>query len=206
MSEWDLATPKIRGLERLVKIGDGGFGTVYRAWEPEFHRTVAVKVLHARGRKRQALMRFKDECAALGRVGSHRNVVTVHRAGILRDRRPYIVMEYLRPGSFAERRTNEGPLGWEEVTSIGVKLAGALQSAHNAGILHRDINLTMCSLTMTESQSLPTSGLRNWVPSSREGVTHRPARSGMPRQRCFLVIRRRRRPMSTAWVQPSLIC
>jgi serine/threonine-protein kinase PknK len=101
---------------------------------------VAVKVLDPHGLHRQDLRsRFEQECKTLGMLGDHPNVVRVFQAGIGKSGSPYIVMEYLPAGSFVDRLDAEGPLPWEEVCVIGVKLAGALQSAHEAGVLHLDI-------------------------------------------------------------------
>jgi outer membrane protein assembly factor BamB/serine/threonine protein kinase len=82
--------------------------------------------------------RFERECRALGSLSSHPNIVTLHAAGTTDDDRPYLIMDYLPGGSLAAR-VAASPLEWQEVTEIGVKLAGALAAAHEQGILHRDI-------------------------------------------------------------------
>ncbi|MFK5037009.1 protein kinase, partial [Klebsiella pneumoniae] len=65
------------------------------------------------------------------------SIVTVYQAGISADGRPYIVMEYC-PGSLAQRyRVERMPVA--EVLSIGVRMSGALESAHHAGLVHRDV-------------------------------------------------------------------
>lgn len=127
----------ILGYEQAVKIGSGGFSDVYRAWEPAFERHVAIKVISAQ-LKASEVDRFARECAAIGRLTGHPNIVTVHTAGRLETGQPYIVMEFLSEGSLEERIASR-PLGWAAATDIGVKLAGALESAHRAGVLHRDV-------------------------------------------------------------------
>ncbi|MGH3924553.1 MAG: serine/threonine-protein kinase, partial [Pseudonocardiaceae bacterium] len=125
---------EIPGLEHVEKVAEGGFATVYRAYQPRFRRWVAVKVLDSRLRSR-----FERECEALGMLCSHPHVVSVFDADIGKSGSPYIVMEYLPTGSLADRLEAEGKLPWEEVLALGVRLAGALRSAHNAGVLHLDV-------------------------------------------------------------------
>lgn len=128
----------IPGLRIVSEIGAGGFAKVYRArQEAVGNREVAVKVMDVRNPSEDVYRRFERECDALGKLAGHPNIVSVFFAGITVDngKKPYIVMKYLPKGSLADR----GKLRWEEVTEIGVKLAGALQSAHDENLLHRDI-------------------------------------------------------------------
>src|SRR4051812_7776076 len=129
----------IPGYVDLEQIGAGGFGRVFRARQPAFDRTVAIKVLNGRLDDEATLRRFQRECRALGSVSSHPNIVPVYDAGGTPGGQPYLVMDFVRGGSLADRVTRYGPLPWAEVASIGVKIAGALHSAHLAGVLHRDI-------------------------------------------------------------------
>ncbi|HEY6797902.1 MAG TPA: serine/threonine-protein kinase [Kineosporiaceae bacterium] len=128
----------VPGCTDAEEIGSGGYGRVYRARQPAFDRTVAVKVLHGRLDDADTLRRFQRECQAIGAVAGHPNIVAVHDAGGTPSGHPYIVMPYLGRGSLAER-LRSGPLPWQQAVQIGVKIAGALHSAHRAGVLHRDI-------------------------------------------------------------------
>lgn len=121
----------------LTEIGRGSFGVVYRAEEPAFRRAVAIKVLHAVDAT--ALRRFDRERQALGKVSSHPAIAQVFASGVTGEGHPYLVMEFAEGGSLQDRVQREGPLDWREVLRIGVKLAGALHTAHTAGILHRDV-------------------------------------------------------------------
>lgn len=134
-----MSTPSIPGLVDLVLIGGGGFADVYRAHQPRFDRVVAVKVLRTPIRDEHVQAQFQRECAAAGRLTGHPNIVTVFQSGFLTtDGRPYIVMEWMEGGSL-EDRLRSGAVPAAEVLRAGVKLCGALQTAHDAGVLHRDI-------------------------------------------------------------------
>jgi hypothetical protein len=75
----------------------------------------------------------------MGMLSSHPNIVTIFDAGLTNDGKPYLIMEFMPEGSLDDRVEAEGPLGWDEVAEIGVKLAGALHTAHAATVLHRDV-------------------------------------------------------------------
>ncbi|HEY5886834.1 MAG TPA: serine/threonine-protein kinase, partial [Acidimicrobiales bacterium] len=129
---------RLGSLQDVVEIGRGGFAVVYRAFQPRFGRTVAVKLLDPQGDPR-AVERFERECEAMGMLSSHPNIVTIFDAGLAEDGKPYLVMEYMPDGPLDDRLDRDGALGWEEVSDVGVKLAGALETAHEAGVLHRDV-------------------------------------------------------------------
>jgi len=126
----------VPGCESPAEIGRGGFGVVYRAWQPAFSRTVAVKILAADRLDDNARARFEREVRAMGRLSGHPHIVTVHQAGHTEAGNPYILMAYEEGGSLAAR---SGAAAWPEVVAGGVAIAGALESAHRAGVLHRDV-------------------------------------------------------------------
>ena len=129
----------IEGLENARLAGEGGFGRVFVATQPRFRREVAVKLMDAKVTDERSRIRFERECTALGLLGDHPNIVTVYDSGFDDQNHPYIVMGYLEGGSYADRMETFGQLPWREVLEIGVKIAGAVETAHRAGILHRDI-------------------------------------------------------------------
>ncbi len=131
--------PVVPGLERPEAIGRGGFGVVYAAYEPAFGRRVAVKVLTARIGDDEARRGFERECRAMGALSGHPHIVAVHRGGTTGGGEPYIVMEFMAGGSLADRMAQSGPLPWSQVLDVGVLIAGALETAHRAGILHLDV-------------------------------------------------------------------
>ncbi|MEU1205254.1 protein kinase [Nocardia sp. NPDC005825] len=127
------------GLDDAQEIGRGGFGVVYRCVEEALDRLVAVKVLDATTGADERT-RFLREQRALARFGGHPHIVQVLSADITVSGRPYLVMPFHRFGSLQARIRDRGPMPWQEVLSVGVKMAGALAAAHTHGIVHRDVN------------------------------------------------------------------
>ncbi|WP_063045155.1 protein kinase domain-containing protein [Nocardia pseudovaccinii] len=126
------------GFEDAEEVGRGGFGVVYRCTQVELDRTVAVKVLTAElDADNQA--RFFREQQAMGRLTGHPNIVTVLQVGVTAGGHPYLVMPYHPLDSLDAWVRRQGPLPVESVLWIGVKMAGALESAHRLGIVHRDV-------------------------------------------------------------------
>ncbi|MGH8966385.1 MAG: serine/threonine-protein kinase, partial [Actinomycetes bacterium] len=126
------------GFDDAEEIGRGGFGVVYRCRQPTLERTVAVKVLTAE-LDEENRERFFREQRAMGRLTGHPNIAGVLQAGTTDSGWPYLVMPYHPQGSLDARIRRHGPLTREEVLRLGVKTAGALETAHRAGILHRDV-------------------------------------------------------------------
>ncbi|MFD6057414.1 protein kinase domain-containing protein [Rhodococcus wratislaviensis] len=126
------------GFEDAEEIGRGGFGVVYRCTQAALDRTVAVKVLTA-DLDEENRARFLREQHAAGRLTGHPNIVTVLHAGVTANGRPFIVMPYHAQGSLDERIRRHGPLPPDEALRLGVKMGGALETAHRLGILHRDV-------------------------------------------------------------------
>ncbi|MFC4127691.1 protein kinase domain-containing protein [Nocardia rhizosphaerae] len=126
------------GFEDAEEIGRGGFGVVYRCVQPDLDRVVAVKVLTAE-LDPDGLQRFVREQQAMGRLSGHPNIVAVFHAGTTHGGHPYLVMQYHPRGSLERHIHTAGPLDWIAVLRLGVKMAGALETAHRGGILHRDV-------------------------------------------------------------------
>ncbi|MGO4617782.1 protein kinase [Nocardia sp. 2YAB30] len=128
------------GLDGPRQIGRGGFGVVYRCRQRALNRDVAVKVLLASGDLwPENFERFLREQRAMGALSGHPNIVHILQVGTTGSGRPYLVMPYHSHGSLEDRIRREGRLPLGDAVGITVKLAGALETAHRAGILHRDI-------------------------------------------------------------------
>ena len=126
------------GFMHAVEVGRGGAGVVYRCYQTALARSVAIKVM-ASDLDEDNRERFLREGYAMGGLSGHPNIVNILQVGVTESNRPYIVMPYHAAGSLAERIRRVGPIAWPDALKIGVKLCGALETAHRAGTLHRDI-------------------------------------------------------------------
>jgi serine/threonine-protein kinase PknK len=126
------------GFENAQQVARGGAGVIYRCYETALGRSVAVKVLpsHFDDESRE---RFLREGYAMGSLSGHPNIVNILRVGVTPSGKPYIVMPYHAADSLAVRLRRDGQIPWPEALRIGVKLCGALETAHKSGTLHRDI-------------------------------------------------------------------
>jgi WD40 repeat protein len=119
-------------------IGRGGMGVVLKAFDPELHRVVAIKVLAPQlATSATARRRFVREAQAAAAV-SHEHVVTIHGVDETRGL-PYLVMEYIAGVSLQERLDRSGPLDVKAILRIGMQAASGLAAAHAQGLIHRDV-------------------------------------------------------------------
>ena len=125
------------GYDDAELIGRGSFGAIFRCTQRSLGRAVAVKVL-ASDLDPDNRERFAREGLVMGRLSEHPYILSVIEVGMASSR-PYIVMAYCAKDSLAARLRSAGALPWEEAVGVGVKLAGALETAHRCGILHRDV-------------------------------------------------------------------
>ena len=137
--------PKILGRYEITgEIGRGMMGVVYRAVDPVLGRTVALKTVNIRlaaaDEDRASFeARFMTEARAAALL-SHPAIVTVHDLG--RDAATetlYIALEHLEGRTLAEIIREDGALSWRRALAIGGRIAGALDHAHEHGIIHRDV-------------------------------------------------------------------
>ncbi|WP_160146923.1 serine/threonine-protein kinase [Thermomonospora echinospora] len=163
-------TEDVPGYRVLEKTGESGAGVVYRAHHERLGRQVALKVLSAGPMGEAAMARFRRECGVAGPPGGHPNVATVLEAGTAPSGRPYVAMEYFEHGALADRIGREGPLPVPEVLRIGVKTAGALAAAHEAGVLHLDVTPQSILMSRHGEPALAGFGVARLVGSS--GMWH----------------------------------
>ncbi len=126
------------GFLDAAEVGRGGSGVVYRCYQKALGRSVAVKVL-ASDLDEDDRERFLREGFAMGGLSGHPNIVNILQVGVTESHRPFIVMSYHAAGSLAHRVHRDGRIPWPEALRIGVKLCGALETAHRTDTLHRDI-------------------------------------------------------------------
>jgi len=129
--------PDLAGYRVVRALGTGGFSDVFLYEQLLPHRQVAVKVLLA-DLGPSGLASFTSEANLMARLSTHPYIVTIYDAGISADGRPYLVMEYCSRPTLAERYKAR-PLTVDDALRTGVRLASAVETAHRAGILHRDI-------------------------------------------------------------------
>lgn len=130
--------PEIPGFEHERLVGSGGFADVFLYEQQLPRRRVAVKALLADAVTAEGLAQFVDEANLMAQLSTHPSIVTIYQAAIADDGRPYLVMEYCPRPNLSVRYRNER-IGVAEALRIAARLAGAVETAHRAGILHRDI-------------------------------------------------------------------
>ena len=116
------------------QIGAGRFGSVYRAWDPNLERDIAIKLLDVAGVDRAAYLR---EARHLARV-RHANVVHVYGAAEF-DEIPGLWMELIEGRTLTQVFQERGPFGIEELGVVGGVLCRALTAVHRAGLVHQDV-------------------------------------------------------------------
>jgi len=130
-------------------------------------REVALKVDNRMVRDERDRRRFLREAHAAGQLSDHPNVISVFDAGITEDGRPYLVME-LCSGSLADRLGKDGTIPPPDVREVGVRIADALEVAHQAGVLHRDLKPANILVNRFGSPGLADFGLAASHDTSRQ--------------------------------------
>src|SRR3954453_23481875 len=120
-------------------LANGGMASVWEAHDELLKRDVAVKLLAPHlGEDERARRRFQREARAAAGLSSHPNVVTIYDVGEHRDR-VFMVMEIMRGGMLADRLRSGRSLSHERTLLWLGQAAAALDTAHDAGVVHRDI-------------------------------------------------------------------
>jgi len=148
----------------LERLGQGGMGVVYRAFDPQIERTVAIKVISAQlVDQPEHRERFFREARAAGRL-THRNIITIFDLGE-DNGQPYIAMEYVEGMSLDVRMRTGDPLSLPQKVGIVIDICDALAFAHGAGIVHRDMKPPNIMLTPGGSVRILDFGLARLVTS-----------------------------------------
>ncbi len=130
--------PELPGYDYIKPLGSGGFSDVFLYEQHLPRRRVAVKVLLTEQLNQSTRAQFVAEANLMAQLSTHPYIVTIYHADVAGDTRPYFVMEYCSGPSLAERYKRE-QFSIEDALRTGVRLAGAIATAHGAGILHRDV-------------------------------------------------------------------
>ena len=121
------------------KLGEGGFGTVYRASHPIIGKLVAIKVLNRQySVQREMVSRFAAEARAVNQI-RHRNIIDIFAFDQLEDGRRYYVMELLDGATLADHLARVPRMSLREALPILRAVGRALDAAHAKGIAHRDL-------------------------------------------------------------------
>ncbi|WP_193597760.1 serine/threonine-protein kinase [Microbacterium sp. YJN-G] len=130
--------PELPGFTYVQPLGTGGFADVFLYEQQLPRRRVAVKVLLAERITSGAAQEFTEEANVMALLSTHPAIVTIYQAGVAGDGRPYLVMEYC-PRPNLQARSRRELFSVAEALRVGVQVAGAVETAHRAGVLHRDI-------------------------------------------------------------------
>jgi hypothetical protein len=138
----------------LQRIGEGGFGSVYMAeQEQPVRRRVALKIIKLGMDTKQVIARFEAERQALALM-DHPNIAKVLDAGATETGRPYFVMELVRGVSITEY-CDQNRLSTRKRLELFMSVCGAVQHAHQKGVIHRDIKPNNVMITLHDGAPVP---------------------------------------------------
>ncbi|WP_345941146.1 serine/threonine-protein kinase [Microbacterium sp. Se63.02b] len=167
MSRRPSPPPDLPGFTYVEPLGTGGFADVFLYEQEMPRRRVAVKVLLADRISSSAAQEFADEANVMAMLSTHPAIVTIYQAGVAGDGRPYLVMEYC-PRPNLQIRSRKEPFSVAEALRVGIQVAGAVETAHRAGVLHRDIKPANILVTEYNRPALTDFGIASTTGATGE--------------------------------------
>jgi serine/threonine protein kinase/class 3 adenylate cyclase len=176
--DWDSLPREFGRYHVEKKLGSGGMGAVYLAFDTQIERPVALKVPHAEiARDPQALERFYREARSAGRL-HHPNICPVFDVGAI-DGCPYLTMAYIE-GVPLSARVAEFSARPRQAAELVLKLAQALEEAHAQGIIHRDLKPSNVMLNRKGEPVVMDFGLARRVEPASAALTSQGVILGTP--------------------------
>src|SRR5947209_4171173 len=165
-------------IEKL--LGEGGMGKVYKAYDKELERTVALKTLQPELVSDPSVtLRFKQELLLASKI-SHRNILRIHDLSD-QDGVKYITMAFIEGRDLNQVLKQDRPLGLERALHIGRQLCEALDAAHSEGVVHRDFKPHNVLVAKSDQVYVSDFGLATSLESAKMGMTRTGAFVGTPR-------------------------
>ena len=151
-------------------IGVGGMAVVYKAYDNQENRLVAIKILKEEFLSNEEfLRRFKNESKAIAML-SHPNIVNVYDVSF-GDLIQYIVMEYIEGITLKEFIEKEGSLRWKDAVHFTIQILKGLQHAHDNGIVHRDVKPQNIMVLQDGTIKVTDFGIARFARSDQRTIT-----------------------------------
>src|SRR5208282_4618998 len=161
-------------------LGQGGMGRVYKAYDKELNRTVALKVIRQGvAGEADALNRFKQELVLASKI-SHKNILRIHDMGEVAGMK-FITMAYVEGQDLHQLMRDNPKLPLERVLKFAQQLAGALAAAHAEDVVHRDLKPQNILVDANDQVYIADFGLAKSFAEGAVGMTQTGAFLGTPR-------------------------
>jgi len=128
----------IDGISQATAYTSGGSSVIYEAWQKDFDRRVAVKVLRGPAGE-ETQRRFQRERHAAGRLSGHPGIVDIYSGGVTDAGELYLVMPFIEGGSLQNELVRSGRFSLKNAVTDVVAIAEAVEFAHRQGVIHRDL-------------------------------------------------------------------